>query len=123
MLLLAAVLTVFLGATHSYLGERWLITPLLKQDTLPAIMGSQKASRQTLRAAWHITSLTWWGIAGLLAYLQFSDTSVKVAVLWMVAITFTISGLIPILIGKGRHKSWIIFLSVAAICAYIGIVT
>ncbi len=121
MLLVAAILTVILGTAHSYLGERWIISPLLRQTQLPVIMGSQTATRQTLRAAWHITSLTWWGIAGLLAFLQFNTGSEKFAILWMVAITFVLFGLIPIIFGKGRHKSWILFFAVSAICAYSGV--
>ncbi len=121
MLLLAAVLTVFIGAAHSYLGEKWLITPILALDNLPKVMGSKTAARQTLRAAWHITSLAWWAIAGLMVYLYFNPTNGAQGFYWMCAGLFGVSGIIPIIYGKGRHKSWIIFLTIAVIMGYLGL--
>ena len=121
MLLLAAALTLFIGLAHSYLGEKWLIGPITKMDTLPFPKSKTVFAKQTLRFAWHITSLAWWGIAGLMVYLYFVPGDALGGFLWMCAIMFGITGLIPIVIGKGRHKSWIVFLSIAAITGYLAV--
>lgn len=119
MLLLAAALTIFIGLAHSYLGEKWLIGPIIAQERLPVPKRSQTFAKQTLRFAWHITSLAWWAIAGLMIYIHFVPGGALTGFLWMCAILFGITGLIPIIVGKGRHKSWIVFLSIAAITGYL----
>lgn len=121
MLLLAAALTVFIGLAHSYLGEKWLIGPILKMETLPFPRGSVTFAKQTLRFAWHITSLAWWGIAGLMVYMHFAPDNIANGFLWMCTILFGITGLIPIIIGKGRHKSWIVFLTISGLTGYMAL--
>lgn len=116
MLYLAAALTIFIGLVHSYLGDRWLIRPILKLETLPIILGSRRATEHTLRFAWHITSLAWWGMAGLMVIMVTRPDMTYQAALWMFIIVFGLSGIIPLALG-GKHKSWIVFLAISGLCA------
>jgi hypothetical protein len=118
MLILAAIILAGLGLVHSYLGEKYLIRRLLKRDNLPVILGSVEATKATLRFAWHITSLSWWGMAGMLAYLQFSQSHAALVFLWMCCGVFLASGIIALWFSKGRHKAWIGFMLVAALTGY-----
>ena len=65
MLELAAVLIALLGLAHSVLGERYLLTRLFKRDNLPPLFGGTAFTIGTLRFAWHLTTLAWWGLAAL----------------------------------------------------------
>ena len=118
MLLIAAILTVAVGLMHSILGERRLIGPLLRMEGLPVILGSLNNTKLTLRIAWHATSLMWWGIAALLAYMHFSDGTVGMAFLWMVSAVFGISGAVALIASRGKHRSWVFFLPIAALTGY-----
>ena len=85
---------------------------------MPVILGSVEATKATLRFAWHITSLSWCGMAGMLAYLQFSQNYAVQVFLWMCCAVFLFSGLTALWFGKGRHKAWIGFLLVSALTGY-----
>ena len=65
MLQLAAFLIVVLGLAHSILGERYMLVRLFKRSDLPKIFGSVDFTIQTLRFAWHITTVAWFGLAAL----------------------------------------------------------
>ncbi len=118
MLLVAAILTVAVGLMHSIVGGKRLIEPILQLKGLPVILGSEANTRQTLRFGWHFLTLTWWGVAGVFAYLHFTRTNADVAFLLMVAILFALSGFAALVVSRGKHLSWIFFLPTAAIAGY-----
>jgi hypothetical protein len=60
-LALAATLAVLVGAAHSYLGERYLLVRPFRRGGLPPLHGSDVFTRRTLRFAWHVTTVAWWG--------------------------------------------------------------
>jgi hypothetical protein len=64
----AAVLLVAIGAAHSYLGERYILIRLFRlfRRDLPKLFGSDWFTKRTLRFAWHITTVMFWGFAALL---------------------------------------------------------
>ena len=64
-LLAAAVLAGLTGVAHSYLGERYILIRLFRRQDLPHLFGSDVFTRRTLRVAWHLTSIAWWGSAFL----------------------------------------------------------
>ena len=114
----AAVLTVVIGIVHSWLGELRIIMPLVAGPNRAPLMENSAFARKIVRFAWHITSLTWWGIAAILAAfatgpLAGHDRFVLMAI---VAI-FTLSGLVSIVISRGRHVGWPLFLAIAALAA------
>ena len=65
MLLLAVLLIVVLGLAHSVLGERYILIRLFRRTDLPKIFGSTDFTVRTLRFAWHITTVAWFGLAAL----------------------------------------------------------
>ena len=65
-LVCAAGLILALGAVHSILGERYILSRLFRRSDLPRLFGSDLFTRRTLRFAWHLTTLAWLGFAALL---------------------------------------------------------
>ena len=61
-LLAAAALAVVLGIAHSYLGERFILVRLFRRADLPKLVGSAELTKQTLRLAWHITTVLAFGL-------------------------------------------------------------
>lgn len=106
----AAVLLVVIGAAHSYLGERYILIRLFRRD-LPKLFGSDWFTKRTLRFAWHLTTVMFWGFAALLfSRLDSVQTSLRI-----ISVTFLVSGVISLVGGRGRHLSWIAFLAVAGL--------
>lgn len=114
---LAAIATFTIGIAHSVLGERFILSRLFRRDDLPKIFGSDSFTRQTLRFAWHLTTVAWWGLAALMILLTQSKPSEDSALL-VIAVTFLISAVIALLASRGRHFSWPVFLFIAGACWY-----
>ncbi len=116
VLICAAILTVFIGVVHSWLGERRLIGPLLSLEHRSGMLASSIFARNILRFAWHLTTLTWWGIAAILVALSLSplDETGR-AILVIVAVTFGLLGTVTFVAGSGRHLAWIVFLMIAGL--------
>ena len=104
MLIIASLLLVLCGFVHSILGERYILIRLFKRDNLPHIFGSDQFTKGTLRFAWHITSLAWFGFAALLILLPESKI-----LLVTVSIIFALSGVFSAYYTKGKHLSWLMF--------------
>ena len=105
-----AALLFGVGLAHSYLGERYILIRLFKRTDLPQLFGSDVFTRRTLRFAWHLTSVAWWGFAAvLLAAAQASPATVAV----VVSLTFLASALITLAGSRGRHLAWPVFLAIA----------
>lgn len=112
-LIIAAVITIIIGAIHSILGERLIVIPLLKRD-LPKILGSEFITRRTIRLAWHLTTLAIWALGAImLVYSAHSLYPGGRAVLTIIAVTFLISSLASLILVRGKHFSWWVFLMIA----------
>ena len=114
VLLVAAILTFAIGLAHSYLGERYILVRLFRQP-LPKLFGDDHFTKQTLRFAWHLTSIAWFGIGVLLILLYLGDTS-RSSLLNVIGTTFATSALTALLASRGKHLSWVAFGAVAIIC-------
>ena len=114
MLYVAALLVFLLGVAHSVLGERYILVRLFRRDDLPKVFGSAWFTVRTLRFAWHITTLTWFGIAAILWQLA-RGTLTPVATAQTIGITCIACGILPIVFTRGRHLSWVVFFAVAAL--------
>ena len=114
-LLAAAALLVLIGAAHSILGERYILIRLFRRDNLPKLFGGDWFTKQTLRFAWHITTVAWLGFAALLGVAAAGVALDTQRVLDVVAATFLATGLIALVASRGRHFSWPVFLAVAAL--------
>tara|TARA_A100001391_G_scaffold14571_1_gene8390 strand:+ start:24 stop:395 length:372 start_codon:yes stop_codon:yes gene_type:complete len=118
MLLIAAALTVMIGLYHSLAGEQRLIRPLLALDTLPRLRGSTDFTRALIRTAWHITTLAWFGLAGILIVMDGQNGAGRTAVLGIIAVVFAVSGIAALIFGRGRHPAWLAFLPIAGLSGF-----
>jgi hypothetical protein len=111
----AALLAVALGAAHSTLGERYILRRLFRRP-LPPLFGGDSFTRRTLRFAWHLTTLAWWGMAALLAAYAMGplDGGGRLAVR-TVAGVFAASALLTAVVSRGRHLAWPVMLAIAAL--------
>ena len=111
LLLAAAALLVLIGVVHSVLGERYILTRLFRRTDLPRLFGGTEFTRLTLRFAWHITTLAWWGFAAVLVIV--ARGGAMPAVLKAVSVTFLVTGVVALVASRGRHLSWVVFLAIA----------
>lgn len=118
MLILAAVLAVAIGLVHSVLGERYILLRLFRRP-LPKLFGSDEFTRKTLRFAWHITTLAWFGFAALLILIQL-DRATTAALTSTIAATFAVTGLVALIASRGRHLSWVVFGAISMLCFLAG---
>ena len=113
----AACLCVVLGLAHSYLGERYILIRLFRRTDLPKLFGGTEFTVRTLRFAWHLTSVAWWGAAALFYQLaQGPVSAAKVAA--VLAVMFLVSAVITLFASRGRHLAWPVFLVVGLIALY-----
>ena len=114
MLLFAAILIFLTGVAHSYLGERYILIRLFRREDLPKLLGGTAFTIGTLRFAWHLTTVAWWGFA----YLAFAASQGPVStdqVLATVGGVALVSAAFPLYFTRGRHLSWIVFLIVGVL--------
>ncbi len=112
---LAAVIIVIVGAAHSYLGERYILIRLFRRNDLPKLFGSDLFTQRTLRMAWHVTTVVWWGVGALLFALAGSyPAPLSVSRIgFVLAATCLASAFLSFLMVRGRHLSWVAFLLLA----------
>jgi hypothetical protein len=111
---IAAALIFALGAAHSYLGERYLLMRLFRRDSLPKLLGGTEFTKQTLRFAWHLITVAWWGLALLLLQAAQGGLTATSAV-QVIGWTAIVSGLFPLVFTRGRHLSWIVMFAIGAL--------
>ncbi|WP_026852439.1 hypothetical protein [Geothrix fermentans] len=117
-LLIAAILLLVVGVAHSYLGERYILIRLFRREDLPKLFGSTQFTTRTLRFAWHITSIAWWGFAAILIHLSHGSSS-RLVVAKAIGITFLATGVIVLIGSRAKHLAWPIFLliGILSLCA------
>jgi hypothetical protein len=116
-LYIAAFLLFAVGVAHSYLGERYILIRLFRRRNLPELFGSSDFTIRTLRFAWHVTTVAWWGFAALcvlLAHPPVTPGSLGLAT----GGTFLVHGVIALIASRGRHLSWPVFLAVGVLVIY-----
>jgi hypothetical protein len=122
LLVAAAVIITVTAGIHSILGERYIIRRLLRRPNLPHLFGSDWLTKRTIRFAWHLTSIAWLGLAGVIvvfatpADLDGPALDALAVVRW----TFLVSACITFVASRGRHLAWIMFGAVAA-ALWIGV--
>lgn len=105
MLQVAAVLIVLLGVAHSVLGERYILTRLFRRD-LPKLFGGQEFTRDTLRFAWHLTTVLAFALGTVLWLLAGSPPPQVLA--QVLGCFLLASGFLPLVMTRGRHLSWVV---------------
>ena len=113
LLLIAAVLTFAVGIAHSVLGEKFLLMRLFRRPDLPTLAGSATFAARTLRFAWHITTVAWWGFAAMLV-LASRDALTPDNVLIALAVTMLVTAAMILFASRGKHLAWPVFAAIAA---------
>ncbi len=111
----AATLAIAIGLAHSILGEKYILVRLFRRDDLPHLFGSDWFTIRTLRFAWHVTTIAWWGFAAimiLLALGRADTTNIAIAV----SVTFLVTAAVALIGSKARHLSWPVFLIIGLAC-------
>ncbi|TFH47734.1 MAG: hypothetical protein E4G89_07460 [Methanothrix sp.] len=120
-LITGAILALMIASAHSYLGERYLLSRLLRRTGLPHLFGSENFTRQTLRLAWHLTSLAWLGLAAVLISFSFEDPlRSRTLALQAISISFMLQSMLTLFATRARHLAWIVLLAIA-LAAWLGI--
>ena len=115
--LVAACLAFCLGLAHSYLGERYILIRLFRRADLPKLFGGTEFTVRTLRFAWHLTTVAWWGSAAL--FFVMAQWPVSVAtVSGVLAAVFLVSAAVTLVASRGRHLAWPVFLAIGVIALY-----
>jgi hypothetical protein len=117
LLYFAAFLAFTMGLVHSILGEKYILIRLFKRGNIPALFGSSDFTVRTLRFAWHITTLAWWGFASILVLMAHPPLDIQ-TVGMVIGITFIAHFLLAIIGSKGKHLAWIAFLMIGIIALY-----
>ena len=116
----AAFMTVAVGVAHSVLGERYILIRLFRHEGLPKLFGGTEFTTQTLRFAWHITTIAWWGFAAILVQLAQGSISTH-GVALVIGVTFCTSAFITLAASRARHLAWLIFLFIGGVALYAAI--
>ena len=114
--LVAAFLTLAIGVAHSWLGERYILMRLFRRQNIPHLFGSDAFTKRTLRFAWHLTTVAWFGAAAVLLILASYplDAPARMSSR-VIAATFLVSAVIALVGSRGRHLSWVVFLLIAGL--------
>jgi hypothetical protein len=107
----AAFLFIVLGMGHSYLGERYILIPLLKRGHLPKIFNSELLTERTLRFAWHLTTIAWFALASILLALDMIFP--RAAIARIITLASFGSFVLALIITRGKHFSWVVFLAIS----------
>lgn len=113
LLLIAAVLTFAVGIAHSVLGEKLLLMRLFRRPDLPTLAGSATFAARTLRFAWHITTVAWWGFGAMLV-LASRDALTPHNALMALAVTMLVTAAMILFASRGKHLAWLVFALIAA---------
>lgn len=116
-LYLAAALAVGIGIAHSWLGERYILMRLFRKGELPWLFGGTEFTKNTLRFAWHITTLAWIGFAAILVSIAEGALSARLAGL-IIGATFGAHFVVALVASRGRHYSWAVFLAIAVLAIW-----
>jgi hypothetical protein len=112
----AAVLTFAIGFAHSWLGERYILMRLFRRQNIPHLFGSDEFTKRTLRFAWHLTTIAWFGAAALILTLASNPPDASARMLSrIIAATFLVNAIVALVGSRGRHLSWIVFLLIAGL--------
>src|SRR5688572_24842554 len=114
---LAAVLAFAVGAAHSYLGERYILIRLFRRADLPKLFGGTEFTTRTLRFAWHLTTVAWWG-SGVIFWRLSQGTLSATTVSAILGVVFLLSAIVTLAASRGRHLAWPVFLAIGLIAIY-----
>ena len=106
-----------MGIAHSYLGEKYILIRLFRKTNLPKLLGGTEFTKNTLRFAWHITTVSWFCLAFILLYLAAGQFT-KQVIGNVIGLTFVVHFLVALIASRGKHLSWIVFLLISLATLY-----
>lgn len=118
LFIIAACVLILLGVAHAVLGEKLLIIPLTKEKSVD-LFKKKPFTKNVIRFAWHITSISWWGMALVIIDLAGVENPPLFSV-HALAGTSLVTGLIVLIFSRGFHPAWIFFF-VTAGCLWVGL--
>jgi hypothetical protein len=98
-----AALIVLVGIGHSWIGEVKVMKALLAITDDKVLNLTQ---RSFLRGCWHLGTLAWFAMAGMLLCLGLPIAELQRAVLGIVAVMFALVGVGNFLTSRGRSPGW-----------------
>ena len=114
-LVASGILTILMAIAHTVAGEMLILIPLQKAEGLPAVRGSIRTTKATLRFTWHVTSVFGIGIAFIFFYYsgltEFNPE--QIYILRILSLTFLVSFVVAIVGSRARHPSWAVFIFVS----------
>jgi len=124
-LLLASILSFILVLGHTlrgeWVGERTLVRRITNLSLFDDEEKDARAKR-VVRVAWHVPSIAWGGIGAILFYAALIDmTGPTIIIIRIISITFFASAVFSLIVNRGKHASWILFL-LTSIFAWLGTV-
>jgi hypothetical protein len=119
--LIAGVVLFGVGVMHTvlaeWIGERTLVRRITRLRLIETSDSQDLLARRVVRLAWHLTSLTWCGVAAILIYLSFVEQTESLqAVVRILGATFLLHAVLSLVIARARHPSWYLFLIVSVLC-------
>ena len=115
--LVAALLAFSVGIAHSVLGERYILIRLFRHGDLPKLFGGTEFTARTLRFAWHLTTVAWWGAAALFFAMAQGPLTSSLASS-ILGVVFLVTALVTFVVSRGRHLSWPVFVAISVIAFY-----
>ncbi len=115
----ASILLIAIGAAHSILGERYIISRALRMPQ-PRLSGDDVFTKRTMRFAWHVTTVAWFGLAALLGLVALGVQMDPIRVVGSVtATTLAVTAVVVAVGSRGRHLAWLAF-GIAAVLTWVG---
>ena len=112
LLYAASFAALALGVLHSMLGETYILQPVVRRGILTDFRA------RTLRFAWHLTSIAWFGFAALLMLLTKPLMTYR-SVALVIGVTFLGSALFTFAGSRGRHLAWPVLTFIGAVALYL----
>ena len=131
LFLVTGTLAAFGGLAHAFLGERLLIIPLMKRADLPTtrfetarllrnIAFSDDDTKRILRGVWHFFTVVMVSLAAVFLALGAGIAGGgDWTVVRILAAYFGVSGVLVLVLSRGRHFAWLIALA-AAVTTWLG---
>ena len=113
-LYISGIAAIISAIGHSFLGERYLVQPLLTADIS---FLKPRARQRLLRGVLHLASVAWAGIGAMLIY-EAHQGSADPAWLFFIVPVFALSGLMNLWALRSVQPGWIAMFIAAAALAY-----
>ena len=111
-LLAAASLSIMLGFGHVIYGELRFLPPYLKSGIVVEV--DAKRTAEILRLAWHVWAIAYFAIGGIVLSWAVTEKP-DVGAMWSFIALFWGAMLTSLVITKGRHISWVVWLVMGAL--------